>query len=210
MQNFSNQTEPISNLYWLRQTFDDGIPIDCKPLFYQLKNKLIAYNKGLIDNIIKSNGGEIITPMETDYIEKYLAGFTFEYIPFFHNFGADGFLDYNIEAGKVSIFYNTNCPLNRRRYTKIHELFHFVQLLDMQFLDFFDNLLINSDFPNYLIVKLLEKSTDKATAMYLMPNEYFIKKYNEIKNVDELARIFGVSKQSLCYRIQECGLMYAN
>jgi len=208
MQNFSNPTE-INNLYWLRQTINDGIPADCRPIFYRLKNELIAYHKGLIDHIIKNNGGEIKTPMETDYLEKYLAGFKFEFIPFFHSFGADGFMDFNIELGRVSIFYNTNCPPCRQRFTKIHELFHFLQLLDMQFLDFFDRIYAESDLPEFVIKQLLEKSTEKATAMYLMPNDYFRKKYNEIKNIDELTRIFGVSKKSLCIRIQECGLLYA-
>ena len=209
MQNTSNPAESISNGYWLRQTHQDGIPADCRQSFYILRNKLVAYYKDLIDHVIKENGGVVKTPMDISCLEKYFSGFSFEYIPFFELFGIDGYWEMDYENDKVIIYYNTNCPEHRQRYTKVHEFFHFAQSLDMKFLEFMDSLILESDLPESVIKQLLEKSTEKATAMYLMPNDYFIKKYEETKDIDQLARIFGVSRQTLCYRIKECGLLYS-
>jgi Zn-dependent peptidase ImmA (M78 family) len=55
--------------------------------------------------------------------------------------------------------------------------------------------------------------TERATAMYLMPNDYFLKKYQEIHaragvfndaSLRELANYFDVSFQSAKYRLDEC------
>jgi len=116
----------------------------------------------------------------------------------------DGFWKLDKEAGKVFIFYNTDKPVNRQHFTKPHELVHFSQSIDIFVLDFFDELYLDPEFPNALIPKLLEKATDKATAMYIMPNDYFVKKFKETRDIQIVSNYFQVSVQTAVYRLKEC------
>src|SRR3989339_1445544 len=207
MQNILKRSEPISDCLWLRQTYRDSIPADCRGAYYEILNKLVAYFKELVDDIIRENGGTISLPMETDLFKNYLSGYNLIYTGFYNFWGVDGYFETDPDDNKtINIYYNTTTPLTRQRFTKTHETFHFIESLDDKFLDLFDNLLLNSTLPKGVIIKLMEKATDKATAMYLMPNEYFIKKYREIKNPKKLATLFGVSEQTLCYHLKECGI----
>lgn len=186
-----------------------GYPQNNVDVYFQLLNKLVTHNKELIDSIIQNSGGKIIFPMETAYLEDYLNGYNFTYTPF-NSFlaeikGKEGFFEVN--GTNINIFYNNNCDIKRQRFSKIHEVWHICQLFDLSFLNLIDSLLIDTDFPAELIVKLIEKSADKATAIYLMPNDYFIQKYRETKNVQELSDYFQVSVPSVMYRLKECGLI---
>mgnify|MGYP001213534392 CR=1 FL=1 len=197
----------IDNLYWLRQSYNDGIPADCKGIYYQELNKLVAYSKRLINDIIKTAPNGISLPMDTDLIVNYLSGYTISYQGF-NGFleTRDGYWELDEETGEITIFYDIATPLKRQRFTKIHETMHFIQSLDVGFQNYFDELLCNSTLPPEVVLKLFEKSTDKATAMYLMPQDYFIKKFKEVKSISVLADEFQVSEQSASYRLKECGI----
>jgi hypothetical protein len=211
MLNFSrNNQNSIDDVYWLRQTTKDGVPADCRGSFNRLLNKFVLYYKELIDDLIQNSGGTITFPMDTDLIENYLTGFEIDYIPFDNSEiqgKIEGFWEQDEENPfKVRIFYNISCCPERQRFTKIHELIHFCQSLDNKFQHIFDVLIINDLLPFEVIKILLDRATDKATAIYLMPNEYFVKKYYEIKSVQGLSDYFKVSAPSIIYRIKECGL----
>lgn len=209
----------INDGYWLRKhALNNGIPADCVRPYRLLFNQGIGHFKGIIDSIIKSGGGSISIPLQPKHIEQYLTGYTFEYRSFcnLYEIGSqtEGF--WRIEENNpthVIIFYNRCTTARRQRYSQIHELFHFIQTVDPKFLDFLDELIFNSTLPEYVVVKLLERLTERSTAMFLMPNDFFLKKYEEIKTqspifgdaqVRQLAAIFDVSVQTATYRLEEC------
>lgn len=204
--------KPITNFFWLRGVSIDEIPADCRNVYFRLLNTLVAYHKDLIDKIIMDYGGKISFPIETDIIEHYLTGWKINYIPFNGLLrGVEGYWELDPkEKGVINIYYNFMASSARQRFTKIHEIFHFCQWLDMSLHKFFDELLSNTTLPIIVIQRLLEKSADKATAMYLMPATYFIKKYEELKNISELSDYFQASKQATTYRLKECGCLLIN
>jgi len=208
----------------LRQNKRNDIPLDCIPAYRALLNSLIGHYKKIIDQIIVEGGGKLSFPMETTLLENYLEGFSFEYHPLpiwleSEQKDIEGFSEYSlVNPDKVVIYYNASAPSCRQRFTKIHELFHFIQSLDVKFLNFFDELILNSTLPPDVVNKIMERGTDKAVAMYLMPNNYFLKKYDEIRKeigvrkmkyavLQELARYFDVSKQTARFRLGECGIL---
>ncbi len=213
----------ISNGYWLRtHATIDGVPADCRLIYLKLLNKLIGHSKESIDHIIQNAGGGITVPMPKELIEKYLTGYTFEYRTFCNIYefrrGTEGYWKRDPNNPTHIIIYYNRCTLAaRQRFSQIHELVHFLQTVDEPFLTFFDELILNSDLPEGVIIKLLERATEKAVVMYLMPNDFFIKKYKEIEaeakkfgktEVRLLADAFGVSMQSALYRLQECVPQY--
>ncbi len=221
MPDTSRNLQSIDNVYWLRQSFQNGIPADCVFAYRKLLNQIIGHNKTLIDSIIQEAGGKIFFPMDTSFLEGYFDGFTFEYRPFtvglLTDQGQEGHWEYSPhDRSHIIIFYNSSSPEHRQRFTKIHELFHFIQTLDRQFLKFLDELIVNTTLPACVVNKLLERGTDKAAAMYLMPNRYFQEKYLEIQQesaavpkatiVEHLAQYFGVSRDSADFRLNECGI----
>ncbi len=204
-------------MYWLRtKAGQDGIPADCVRAYRILFNQGVEHYKGIINSIIAADGGAIATPMQPQLLEKYLSGYTFEYRTFCNlseAYKTEGFwrLDEN-NPTHVIIFYNRCTSRKRQRYSQVHELMHFLQTIDPHFLDFLDELILNSTLPEGVIVKLLERITERATAMYLMPNDFFLKKYHELKaqspsfgdaQMQQLAKAFDVSLQTATYRLQE-------
>lgn len=209
----------INDGYWLRRhAVQDGLPADCKRPYQILFNQGVGYFKAVVDSIIEKSGGSITLPMQPLYLEHYLSGFTFEYRTFCNLFEftreTEGFWRIDPERPThVTIFYNRCASRNRQRYTQVHELLHFVQTVDDKFLTFLDELILNSTLPEGVVVKLLERLTERATAMYLMPNDFFIRKYHEIRvqsgsfgdvQLQQLAKAFDVSVQTAGYRIREC------
>lgn len=211
MLNTSKKRKAINNFYWLGQVYDNGVPVLYKRNYFYLLNQLVAYYKNLIDHIIYESGGKIQLPMDATMLENYLTGYNLNYVGFSgkeHGLNIEGFWGFDsLQENGINIFYNIDSNKKRQRFTKIHETFHFCQCLDTYFRSLFDYLKTESTLPEDVIHKLMEKATDKATAMYLMPNDYFIKKYQEIKDIDELSELFQVSAQSIYYRLKECNLI---
>lgn len=212
------ENNEINDRKWYREYAQrNNIPVDQARAYKFLFNEGVKYFKYLIDDIIKVNGGIVALPMQNAYIEKYLTGFSFEYRimeGFDVQSEVEGYWKKNpFDPTHVIIFYKCNGYRQRERYTQIHELLHVVQTLDPMFLNTFDDLIWNSTLPAQTITKLLERLTERATAMFLMPNDFFQEKYIEIRQqadgfgdaqIRELARVFDVSMQSATYRISEC------
>ena len=186
MPDMSKNNE-INDGYWLRRlAVNNEIPADCVRPYTFLLNEGVGHFKNIVDDIIKSGGGMITTPMQPLYLERYFTGYTFEYRTFCNlyefNRQTEGYWRIDPKnPSRVIIFYNRCATHNRQRYSQVHELMHFLQTVDPQFLDFFDELILNSTLPENVVVKLLERLTNKAAAMYLMPNDFFRKKYEEIR-----------------------------
>jgi len=177
--------------------------------FWLLNNRLVPKGEQFILDVIRCSRG-IIFPMDTKYIENYLEGYKFQYIPFNYPHlvldKADGFWELSKENETVKIWYNSNRPPKRQQYSKIHELIHFYQTLDPEFRRLIDFLLTETSMPKTLIEKLADKMADKMTAMYLMPKNYFIAKCRETTDVNKLSEFFQASPSSVRYRLKECGI----
>lgn len=189
------------------------VPAEYQTEFLTLANRLVPYYKNLIDDIITEAGGKIKCPMDTEYITNYLSGYTINYESFYDSAGEkpkDGYFEVaDLENGVFTVFYNTYYPPKRQHATKIHETFHIMQLIDLEFRKFVDNLIFETELPSDVIELLLERVSEKATFMYLMPNDYFIKKYQEVSDIKILSDYFEVSEESVFYRLKELGLVYA-
>jgi len=210
-----NKNEIILDFQTLRSN-PNTIPIDCVLIYKKLLNQLIGHYKTVINDILL-NCTNLTLPIETNILENYLVGFKFEYQPFVSlNPSKEGSFDYLQEEGKVIIKYNSFSTINRQRFTKVHEIFHFVQRLDPQFLNFIDDLVLNSNLPPIVITKLIERSADKATSMYLMPENYFYNKYKDLAvrnenfgetSLKELAQTFMVCPKTAFIRLKEIGIL---
>jgi hypothetical protein len=78
------------------------------------------------------------------------------------------------------------------------------KLKDLEIRNLFDYIKYETILPSEIIQKLVERSADKGASMFLMPNKYVIKKYQELQNIDEMASVFKVSKMAMYWRIKEC------
>lgn len=198
-----------------------GIPDLYAPHYRFLFNQGIEHIQVIIDDVIARHGLNIDVPMQAAHLEQYCSGYTFEYKTFYKigtsKDSPEGFWQISeTDPSHVTIHYNRNAPVGRQRHSQIHEMMHFVQSIDPPFLEFMDDIILNSILPEHLVVKLLHRLTDKAASMYLMPEAYFKEIHHEIYQQDgifgepqirKLARAFDVSVQSATYRLQECSLM---
>lgn len=197
----------------------DNIPVEYRKDYYCQLNRLIDYFKNAMREIIDYNGGNITLPIGTEMMTNCFGKeFDFNFLGIRENNLYAGDLIFDKETKQVFVLYSENGNKKQQRYTIAHELWHFYQRFDWQFIELFDDILLNSPLPDYLKKQLLEKATDKATAMYLMPNDFFIRKFQEITNerngivsmskaVEELSNEFQTSKQSVIYKLKECGII---
>lgn len=194
------------------------IPAEHQRAYFHILNQLVQHNKQLISAILSPKGRHLRLPVEPEIIEQYLTGFKVSYVPRDIRPGStepEGRWCLNpLDPSHVIVFFNRNATLARQRFTKVHELFHFLQSIDQALLTMLDGLILESDLPPEVINAILERSTDKATAIFLMPTEYFYNTYFEIKErhsyfgieqLKELASLFGVSSETAKYRLQELG-----
>lgn len=194
-----------------------------------LLDQITHHLQKLIDDIFQKYPYEISFPIDTKPMEHFLLGFEIEYCPleeildstliphFCNPFDSEGinpsphylegFWFADEGTRKVYVFIKTSSGANRQMFTKIHELFHFCQSLDIAFIKFLEQIITESTLPPDLVRKLVERSANKATAMYLIPEEHLRKKYQETQNTRELAKFYGVSQKTLEIRLEECGIM---
>jgi len=111
------------NIGWSDEVYKSDIPENCKPAFYRYLNKLIAYYKDLIDEMIESAGGTIKAPMSIEILEEFLSGFKISYIGFDENNEykeIDGYFDICGENDELlHIFYNVSRSRSKQRFTII-------------------------------------------------------------------------------------------
>lgn len=211
----------ISDCYWLRNSKTDEIPADCWFLYSKLRDLGVKQFQTVIDDIHSRVEGGTVFPMTVDPILRYLDGCNISFVPFCHRdkYGHSEIEGYReadpSDPYSVTIYYNESAPLSRQTFTKIHELFHFMQQLDSKFMFVIDKLIEDKSIPVIVIHKLLERVTDKATSLYLLPKEQFVRKFETIQgSVDTfglgqlqmLAEYFQVSKKTAFYRLKECGI----
>lgn len=167
-----------------------------KAIYNECLNYFINYNKNLINEILRKEK-KISIPVNVSHIEGYLSGYKFKYIPFnpkkFDTPKLYGFFDYCKENNEVSIFFNISLSQEAIRHTITHELFHFIQFIDIEFQSNLNELINRSLLHRDVICLLLEETTDMATAIYLMPEKYFYSKYNKNSNIKKIAKVFNVS-----------------
>jgi hypothetical protein len=191
-----------------RYTYKKEIPPQYADEFFRRLNSLTSYNKELIAEIIPDNQ-TLSFPLGTDHIERYLTGFNITYTPFdnLHNPKIEGYFERDPNADNYNVYFNSrNASHQRQLNTCVHETMHICQSKDDYFQSYFDDLITNQTFPPNIIVKLFEMTTQKATAMYIMPSKHFYRKYTETQSVSELSDYFHASMQSVTIRLKELGL----
>ena len=196
--------------------------------YHVLLNRLTNYFQKLIDDIFRQYPHQITFPMDTKPMEHFLLGFEIEYCPLeelinspliphfcnpFDPEGNDpsphylgGFWFADEDTRKVYVFIQTSSGTNRQMFTKIHELFHFCQSLDIAFIKFLEQIITESTLPPDLVRRLIERSANKATAMYLIPEVHLKQKYQETQDIDYLAKFYGVCRKTMEIRLEECQL----
>lgn len=202
------------NNNWVPRKINDGIPLYLRSYYYGNLNFLIDILKRMIANVFGTDK-KISIPISIDYLTNYLSGFDFKFIPVyeFENEKIEGFSHWDRKNDIVNIYYKAKSTYERQRNTKIHEIIHFCQMFEPDFINKLRDIREEKMLPEYLIRKLLERATEKATAMYLMPNYFFEREYSEIikkrndlyEVVDDLSKIFEVSKLATIFRLKECG-----
>ncbi len=197
--------------------------------YVALLEQLTLHFQKLVYDIFQKYPSEITFPIDTMPMEHFLLGFEIEYlsieeliendlIPHFCNpfdlkgshsspHSIEGFWFSDDKTNKVYIFINTSSNAKRQMFTKIHELFHFCQSLDPAFNDFLTEIINESTLPKKYIRNLIERSANKATAMYLIPETHLQQAYKETQDIAELALLYGVSQDTLRIRLEECNLI---
>ena len=110
------------------------------------------------------------------------------------------------KSGKYIIYVKSSDSKNRKRFTIAHEISHF--LLHKNIIDkgsITDNTMYRSNLSN-----IYEKQANKLASEILIPIKKlkeFLFKHN-IRNINSLASLFEVSKESMEIRIKEGGNMF--
>lgn len=193
----------------------ERFPKGNKEIYNQYFGKLLDYYNTFIDDVYRSAGCPIAFPVGTELIEKYLSGYSIHYIPFDNVLlgisDVEGCWELDERnPGQVNIYYNRNAPIYRQHYTKIHETIHFCQYLDSDFRQCIDEIYKHNILTKELTEKLVERITDRTTALYLMPERQFVNSFEKKKSIIEVAKQFNVSMKTAMYRLEECGIRISN
>jgi transcriptional regulator with XRE-family HTH domain len=93
----------------------------------------------------------------------------------------------------------------RRRFTLAHELGHYLLRHSVSFhLDFFDTGGSAGDSPGYNWQH--ERAANEFAANLLMPAELVRREADRVRDIDELAAAFDVSRQAMAFRLAALGL----
>lgn len=191
---------------------DVRFPKTDKATYWKYYFRLEAYFQELIDDVYQQ-ASDVSFPITTGPIEEYLSGYNIHYHPFDNQSCGrpelEGFWDSSEESPfDFHVLYNTsNVSVKRQRFTMVHETMHIVQHLDREFCQFIDDFLIYETLPFDMVTKLVERATDKATSMYLVPKEELVLQYRQCGDPNALAEYFQVSYQSIVYRLKNTGIL---
>ncbi len=125
-----------------------------------------------------------------------------------------GAIVYGEETGKFSIIINGNKPKTRQNFTVAHELGHYFlhsELLKTQkIIVDDDNHLENKRILYRLDVaqrNQIEIEANNFAAALLMPRNLVFDAWNRISDIQECAKIFGVSTIAMTIRLERLGLI---
>ena len=182
-------------------------PYDGLELFFYYKfflHYFTDYHEGTIADILSGAKDELKFPIDYKYLEACFPGYKFKYIGLPKNEsifnGVDGL--HRINGDTYYVFYNQELSQEYIRYTKVHELIHFYQLKDRHFIKAMNGLVELCGLHDFVVSDLLEKATDFAAAIYLMPAEQFYKKLIETKNIYEVSNYFKVPMEAVMCRLK--------
>lgn len=150
-----------------------------------------AYFHEAIDNILIADQ-TLSIPISFKPFVRYLSGFEIEF------YGFDNFLQPNvhgchvIEGNKIKIYYATNCPLVRQRFTVAHEFIHIYQRLDPHFRSSMEALPSDD-----VRAKLIERIAENIASYYLVPAPLLEDAYKRDKDPSSLANTFCVAKKTM-------------
>jgi Zn-dependent peptidase ImmA (M78 family) len=114
------------------------------------------------------------------------------------------------ENGTYKVIVNARHPLGRKRFTAAHELGHyFLHLLDGEGQEEFIDV---SDMYRHLMSYSPAEEERESEANYfaaclLMPETKVRAAWKVLNDVDKIARIFGVSKEAMYFRLKNIDLL---
>ncbi|OGY31051.1 MAG: hypothetical protein A3C02_04470 [Candidatus Andersenbacteria bacterium RIFCSPHIGHO2_02_FULL_45_11] len=153
-------------------------------------------------NSILSEAKSFSLPITPEPFESYFSGFEFTYIPFDNSAQPklDGCWDRN--EGQIRIFYSSNAPEVRQRFTITHELIHVYQAFDPEFLAEMEA--IKSPQQRE---QLMERIANKTAAYYLAPLPLLAAEAKTTPHILSLAAMFGVSTQAMEICLKDYGIV---
>lgn len=125
-----------------------------------------------------------------------------------------GVITYDVSTSKYRIFMNPDKPATRQQFTLAHEIGHYFLHKDIikseeGLIDVDGNL----DGGNILYrldegeSTKVEVEANRFAASLIMPKELVEKAWNELKNVEECAKVFNVSVSAMSVRLERLKLL---
>ncbi len=167
------------------------LPYPLKQLYYSQLKHWQAYFREAIDNILIADP-TLTIPISFKPFERYLSGFKIEYYGFDNTTlpGVHGC--HVIEGDTIKIYYASNCPQTRKRFSVAHEFIHVYQRLDPHFRSSMEAL------PSAEVRgKLIERIAENIASYYLVPAPLLADAYKREKDIRTLADTFCVSPKTM-------------
>jgi hypothetical protein len=178
------------------------LPYPLKQLYYSQLKHWQAYFREAIDNILIADPSLTI-PVSFKPFERYLSGFEIEYYGFDNTFLPSVHGCHTIEDGKIKIYYASNCPQTRKRFSVAHEFIHIYQRLDPHFRSSMEALPSDE-----VRAKLIERIAENIASYYLVPQPLLENCYKTDKDVYSLASTFCVSQKTMEICLKEYRLTW--
>ena len=174
-----------------------------KQLYYSQLKHWQAYFREAIDNILIADP-TLTIPISFKPFERYLSGFKVEYYGFDNTTlpGVHGC--HTIEGDTIKIYYATNCPQTRKRFSVAHEFIHVYQRLDPHFRSSMEALPSDE-----VRAKLIERIAENIASYYLVPAPLLADAYKREKDIRTLADTFCVSPKTMEICVDQYRLKWA-
>lgn len=121
---------------------------------------------------------------------------------------------FNADTSKFSIIINDRKPLTRQNFTIAHELGHYFlhsDILRSEKIIIDDDTYIENKRVLYRLDEAkrnaIETEANNFAASLLMPRELVIEAWRKIDDIQECAKIFGVSTIAMTIRLEKLGLV---
>ena len=162
-----------------------------KQLYYSQLKHWQAYFREAIDNILIAMP-TLSIPIGFKPFEQYLSGFEVEYHGFDNTLLPSVHGCHTIEDSKIKIYFASNCPQTRKRFSVAHEFIHIYQRLDPHFRSSMEALPSDE-----VRAKLIERIAENIASYYLVPAPLLEDCYKRDKDIRSLTSTFCVSQKTM-------------
>ncbi len=169
------------------------------PLYMEKVKKWKHHFRHVIDKLFR-NARPVRVPISFAPMEKYFNGFTCEYYPFDpreHSISVDGMYEI-VNGDTIRIYFATDVPVGRQRFSIAHEFSHVVQKYDGEFMADMDAIPDPEERQ-----KIIERVAEITASYYLAPYPFVHRAYSraiarqERDIIGALATEFNVSYEMM-------------